>query len=75
MTINPKPGTFTIGEGGDSRAPTPRIRALLVATFNANAPRQTAHGRPCKSPKLGFNNKGIDTVIDGKWWGELTFTY
>ena len=80
MTINPedlKP--FTIGEGkvtyGDVNSAD--TGASLVATFNAkgyltklrmDAPLQIAG-------KLGFNNRGIDTVIDGKWWGELTFTY
>jgi len=80
MTINPEDlEPFTIGEGkvtyGDVNSAD--TGASLVATFNAkgylvklrmDAPLQIAG-------KLGFNNKGIDTVIDGKWWGELTFTY
>ncbi len=80
MTIDPKDlDPFTIGEGkvtyGDVNSKD--SGASLVAVFNAkgyldslnlDAPLQIAG-------KLGFNNKGIDTVIDGKWWGKMTFTY
>lgn len=80
MTINPQDlDPFTIGDGkvtyGDVNSAD--TGASLVATFNAkgyltklrlDAPLQIAG-------KLGFNNRGIDTVIDGKWWGEMTFTY
>lgn len=80
MTIDPddmKP--LTIGEGkvtyGDVNSAD--TGASLVATFNAkgyliklrmDAPLQIAG-------KLGVSGVGVYTVIDGKWWGELTFTY
>jgi hypothetical protein len=80
MTIDPKDlDPFTIGEGkvtyGDVNSKD--TGASLTATFNdkgylvnlrMDAPLQIAG-------KLGFNNKGINTVIDGKWWGDMTFKY
>jgi len=71
---------FTLGDGkviyGQINAPYDG--ATLVAKFNKNgyldhlrmdAPLQI-------SGKLGYKNKGnIETVIDGSFWGDMTFKY
>lgn len=80
MTIDPKDlDPFTIGEGkvtyGDINSKD--TGASLVAVFNDKGYLESLNlDAPLRiAGKLGFNNKGIDTVIDGKWWGKMTFTY